>query len=69
MIGMKIYTSTIIAVLLHATQDGPNIHRLTDCLISPTITACPECHKPYTLHTDPSQLGLGFVQRANGGLT
>jgi len=67
MIGLKTYTPTIIVFLLHATQDGPNIHRLTDCLISPTITAYPECHKPYTLYTDPSQLGLGFVPRANGG--
>jgi len=39
MIGLKTYTPTTIAVLLHATQDGPNIHRLTDCIISPPMTA------------------------------
>ena len=37
------------------------LDQLIDCLISPPVLAYPEFDKPYILHTDASQLGLGAV--------
>ena len=44
------------------------LDRLIDCLVSPPVLAYPEFDKPYILHTDASQLGLGAVlyQEQNG---
>ena len=44
------------------------LDRLIDCLVSPPVLAYPGFDKPYILHTDASQLGLGAVlyQEQNG---
>ena len=44
------------------------LDRLIDCLVSPPVLAYSEFDKPYILHTDASQLGLGAVsyQEQNG---